>query len=261
MTNKPVFELHKTTYSLSIQLGLNGFSFCIATAEGQVLSNFNESSGENPYTEQELFIKILDAFDKKPELQAKFNPIEVIYHNDLFALVPQELFDVNNASTYLNYSVKTLATDYISHDNIKGTDIINVFIPYININNFLIDQLGEYNYQHSSALLIEKALELSKNKFSEKVFVFISKGIFEVIVTKGSELLLFNSFAYSSNEDLLYYLLFCMEQLSLSPNEIEVQLLSEIDSELYDLIFTYVRHVEKSTTNTNLLLHQIALNL
>ena len=261
MTSKPVFELHKTLYSLSIQLGLNGFSFCIATTEGKIISSFNESSKEETYTEQELFIKILDAFDKKPELQAKFNTVEVIYHNDLFTLVPNELFDANNISTYLKYSVKTLATDYITHDLIKGTDIVTVFIPYINVNNFLLDQLGEFNYQHTSGLLIKHALKKSQNQLTEKVYTYVSKGIFEVIITKGSELLLFNSFNYANNEDLLYYLLFCMEQLSLSPNEIEVVLLSTIENELYDLIYTYVRNVRKSNTETQLLLHQLALKL
>ena len=166
MTSKPVFDIHKTTYSLSIQLGLNGFSFCVTTNEGEIISNFNETSGDHRYTEQELYNQIVNIFEKKPELQAQFNVVEVVYHNDLFALVPQELFDVNNKSVYLNYSVKTLATDYITHDSIKGTNIINAFIPYINVNNFLIDQLGEFSYQHSSALLITKALELSKNKLS-----------------------------------------------------------------------------------------------
>lgn len=261
MTNKPVFELHKTTYSLSIQLGLNGFSFCIATTEGKIITKEHYSNEDDVFSEQELFTSVENAFQNKPELQAKFNHVEVIYHNDLFTLVPNELFDANNKSTYLNYSVKTLITDYIAHDHIENTDIVTVFIPYININNFLIDQLGEFNYQHTSRLLIKHALEQSNNELNKKVYTFVSNGIFEVIITRGSKLLLFNSFAYSSNEDMLYYLLFCMEQLSLSPNEIEVVLLSTIDNELYNLIYTYVRNVRKSDKDSQLLLHQLALKL
>lgn len=261
MTNKPVFELNKTSYSLSIQLGLNGFSFCIATAEGKIITQEQLSNTDGAYSEQELFIAVQKAFNNKPELQAKFNQVEVIYHNDLFAIVPHELFDANNKNTYLNYSVKTLATDYIAHDSIENTGIVTVFIPYININNFLLDQIGEFDYQHTSGLLIKHALEQSKNELTQKVFTFVSKGIFEVIITKGNELLLFNSFAYSSNEDMLYYLLFCMEQLSLSPNEIEVVLLSTIDDQLYDLVYTYVRNIRKSNTDSQLLLHQLALKL
>lgn len=170
MTNKPVFELNKTLYSLSIQLSLNGFSFCIATAEGKIITQEYQSNKDSIYTEQELLALVEHAFQNKPELQAKFAKIEVIYHNNLFALVPHELFDASNKSTYLNYSVKTLVTDYITHDRIEDTDIITVFIPYININNFLLDQLGEFNYQHTSGILVKYALEQSKNQLTEKVY-------------------------------------------------------------------------------------------
>lgn len=262
MTSKPSFDIHITTYSLSIQLSLNGFSFCIATAEGEIVTSFDEFSNEgNYYSEQELYEQVIKTFNNKPELQAKFNTVEVIYHNDLFALVPQKLFDPNNKKSYLNYSVKTLATDYISHDNIKETDIISVFIPYININNFLIDQLGEFNYQHSSALLISHSLNLSKQNSNKKVYTHFSKSTFEIIITNGTELLLFNTFVYSTNEDILYYLLFCMEQLSLSPNEIDVLFLNTVSSDLYDLLYTYVRNITKTEQNTELLLHHLALNL
>ena len=261
MTNKPVFDIQITTYSLSIQLSLNGFSFCIASAEGKIVTNFKETNKEGLYTEQELYKQVVSFFNTKPELQAKFTNVEVIYHNDLFSLVPQELFDDNNKRSYLNYSVKTLATDYISHDSIKNTDIISVFIPYININNFLIDQLGEFNYQHSSSLLISHAVSLDKTNNKEKVYLHFSDNLFEVIITKGSELLLFNTFNFVTNQDVLYYVLFCMEQLSLSPNEIELTLLSTIESDLYDLIYTYVRSVNKTNTDNKLLLHQLALNI
>ena len=259
MTNKPVFELHKTLYSLSIQLSLNGFSFCIATNDGKIITCFSESKNNDILTEEELLNKVIETFNTKPELQASFQTIEVIYQNDLFTLVPKELFDINNKSEYLNYSVKTLVTDFITHDPITNTNIINIFIPYININNYLIDQLGEFNYQHSSKLLIENVLNNNRN--TEKVFVYVSNGIFEVIITKDKELLLFNTFTYKTNEDVLYYILFCMEQLSLSPNETEVILLSLIDEDLYTLIYTYIRNVTKSNEKTDLILHKLALKI
>ena len=261
MTNRPVFDINTTTYSLSIQLSLNGFSFSIATAEGKIVTDFHKNNSEGNYSEQELYDEVIKTFNSKPELQAKFNTVEVIYHNKRFALVPHKLFDPNNKKSYLKYSVKTLATDYISHDDIKETDIVSVFIPYININNFLIDQLGEFNYQHSSSLLVSHVIKLEKNNQAEKVYLHFSDNLFEVIITKGNTLLLFNTFSFITNEDVLYYVLFCMEQLSLSPDKIELTLLSTVENDLYDLLYTYVRNIQKATTDNNLLLHQLALNL
>ena len=259
MTSKPVFDIQLTTYSLSIQLSLNGFSFCIASPDGEIISTYQEKNTGETLNEEDLLDKVKNAFNNKPELQAAFEKIEVIYQNELFTLVPKDIFKEENIIDYLDYSIKTLATDFITHDVITNTDIVNVFIPYININNYLIEKLGTFNYTHSSSILIEKVLKEDNN--DTKVFTLISDGLFEVIITKDKKLLLFNTFRYSTNEDILYYLLFCMEQLSLSPDEIELILLSSINEDLYNLLYTYVRHVTKSSKETEILLHELVLNI
>ena len=52
-----------------------------------------------------------------------------------------------------------------------------------------------------------------------------------------------------------------MEQLEISPEKTPLKLLSPIDTELYDLLYTYVRTVEKSELNQNNLLHRTALKI
>ncbi len=258
MTSKPVFDIQITTYSLSIQLSLNGFSFCIASPNGEIITSYKESNTEENLNESDLLIKVKDAFNNKPELQASFEKVEIIYQNELFTLVPKDIFKEENIIDYLDYSIKTLATDYITHETIPDTDIVNIFIPYININNYLIDKLGSFNYKHSSSVLIESILK--KDNTDTKVYTLISDGLFEVIITKENNLLLFNTFTYSTNEDVLYYLLFCMEQLSLSPDEVEVILLSNVNEDLYNLLYTYIRYVKKSNAKAEILLHELVLN-
>ena len=80
MTSKPVFDIQITTYSLSIQLSLNGFSFCIASPNGEIITSYKESNTEENLNESEdLLIKVKDAFNNKPELQASFEKVEIIF--------------------------------------------------------------------------------------------------------------------------------------------------------------------------------------
>jgi hypothetical protein len=77
------------------------------------------------------------------------------------------------------------------------------------------------------------------------MYVHIHESHFEIIVVQNQKLILFNSFDYSTPEDLLYYILFTAEQLQLNPEKFSLELLgkvSEWDS-LYSIIYTYVRHV------------------
>ncbi len=255
-TNSSMTKTKNKIFYLSIQLSLNGFSFCVFNQEKEIEFKIVETS-KNKFSEYELLILIKEVFDTNDTLKLNFKQIKVIYQNELFALVPKEIFEEKNCVNYLNYSVKTLATDYITFDEIGNFNIIDVFIPYINLNNYLFDALGEFNYMHSSNVLIKHILEHNTSEGTPKIDLLISHCYFEMVVSKGKELLLFNAFEYQSNEDILYYLLFCMEQLNLSPNEIPVILLNQIDSTLFELLYTYIRHVNKSNIKADEFLHTI----
>ena len=259
MTNKSSHIPKDLKNKLSIQLSLNGFSFCVFNSHNEITFKTSELS-KVKFSEFELLKLIEEVFEKNIELNTEFTNVEVTYQNELFALVPKEIFQEEFKSNYLNYSVKTLATDFIEHEEIGHTGIINVYIPYVNLNNFLIDKVGEFSFQHSSGVLIQELLNKETNNLAEKVHVAVSHQYFELIVTKGDQLLLFNGFNYHTNEDVLYYILFCMEQLQLDPNHVQLDLLNEIDSDLFNTIYTYVRNVNTSTTKSDELIHRIICN-
>ena len=259
MTNKSSHIPKDLKNKLSIQLSLNGFSFCVFNSHNEITYKVIELS-KVKFTEFELLKLVEQVFENHHELNTNFHEVEVIYQNELFALVPKEIFQEEFKNNYLNYSVKTLATDSITHEEIGNSGIINVFIPYVNLNNFLIDKVGEFNFQHSSGILINELLKKETNNLGEKVHIAISHQYFELIVTKGDQLLLFNGFNYQSNEDILYYILFCMEQLQLDPNHVQIDLLNKIDTELYNLIYTYVRNINQSYISADELIHRMLLN-
>ena len=56
----------------------------------------------------------------------------------------------------------------------------------------------------------------------------------------------YNSFNYKSNEDILYYLLFSLDQLSLDKEKNLISCYGKItlDSELYELLYSYIKNIE-----------------
>jgi hypothetical protein len=61
---------------------------------------------------------------------------------------------------------------------------------------------------------------------------------------KNQELLLFNSFSYSTPQDFIYYLLFTCEQLQLNPETIAVQILGNcsVEDANYKMAYQYIRN-------------------
>ena len=162
------------------------------------------------------------------------------------ALVPTTLFDENELNTYLDYNIKTLTTDFIAFDSLSQLEVKNVYIPYVNLNNFFFQKFGEFEYKHHATVLIDKLISHTKNNASKQFFVNVSKHHIDIVVIENSKLLFYNTFSYATKEDFIYYLLFTAEQLQLNPEELLVQFIGEIklDSELYNIAYQYIRNVD-----------------
>ena len=86
-------------------------------------------------------------------------------------------FDENSLATYLNLNIKVLKTDFITFDDIHSIDAKNVYVPYVNINNYLFQNFGEFEYQHHSSILVEKLLKL-ESSHQKKMYI----NIFQLIL-------------------------------------------------------------------------------
>ena len=145
---------------------------------------------------------------------------------------------------YLNFNVKTLATDFITFDDLEALNAKNVYVPYVNINNYLFQNFGEFEYKHHSTVLIEKLLKNTTTK-EKTMFVNVSKTSLDIVVLENKKLLLSNAFSYDSKEDFIYYVLFVAEQLNLDVQEFPLYLLGEITlkSKTYKITYKYIKNV------------------
>ena len=243
----------KNYKKLSLQVTLNGFSFCIIDTlsnEIVVLKEIDFSDFPATSKVEDLYWK---AFNDYPELKEKYDEVIVLHDSNLSTFVPTALFDEEFLGSYLQYNTKVFETDFFTFDSLPNYEINHVFIPFVNINNYLLDQFLTFNYKHVNTILVSKLLELSKNNDEKQVFVHFSKNKFEIVVVQNQKLLLYNSFDFVTPEDFIYYLLFTTEQLNLNPEHFKVQLLGLIsdDSELFEIAYKYIRNVSLLDVSNN----------
>ncbi len=235
----------KNYKKLSLQVTLNGFSFCIIdTLNTKIvaLTEIDFSDFPNSSKVEDHYWK---AFNDYAELKEKYDEVVVLHDSNLATFVPTALFDEAFLGSYLQYNTKVFETDFFSFDSLPNYEMNHVFIPFVNINNYLLDQFSTFNYKHVNTILVSKLLELSKNIDEKQVFVHFSKIKFEIVVVHNQKLLLYNSFDFITKEDFIYYLLFSTEQLNLNPEYFRVQLLGLIseDSELFKIAYKFIRNV------------------
>lgn len=234
-----------TNLELSIQLSLSGLSFCILQRESNTIHALKRYFFDSKVNPVQLLEKLKDVFSTEPFLKNKFDNVSLIHDNNLSTLVPKPLFNEDCLADYLKFNSKILKSDFITFDNLDINDSVNVYVPYININNYIYDKYGSFTFKHVSTLLIEQVLKIEKHSDVPKVYANIGKNSFELIVVNNSKLIFYNTFEYTTKEDFIYYLLFTAEQLELNPEILNLVFTGEIDSkdELYIIAYKYIRFV------------------
>ncbi|NER11910.1 DUF3822 family protein [Leptobacterium flavescens] len=229
---------------LSIQVSLSGLSFCVLNRFDNAIESVGYFEFENVTNPEQLLPEIESLFDNS-DLFLNPRKVTVFYVNELSAFVPGSLFSEENMSDYLKFNVKILENDYLTHDEIRNGDLVNVYVPYTNINNFFFDLFGEFEFKHYSTILMETLLNNSPKTEEAVMYVHTEKEHFEIVVLKNRKLLFYNSFQYETKEDFLYYILFTAEQLDMNPENFELRFLGNIKEgdPCYDIAYNYVRNV------------------
>jgi len=231
---------------LSIQLSLDGFSYCVFDkdiVDVVLLKKYNFTQrAQNP---GQLLKNIKEIYALDPILLEKFESVNVSHQNNLSVLVPDSMYDEKYLNDYLKFSIKVLDTDEISVENIIAYPAKNVYVPFQNVNRYFRSIYSNFTTLHSSTVLLNSLLKYFKNTTQKYFFLNVSKHHLEIIYLHNGNIHLYNSFLYFSKEDFIYYTLFAMEQLDLDPDTQPVTFIGEIEKEspLYIIAFQYIRYI------------------
>jgi hypothetical protein len=128
-------------------------------------------------------------------------------------LVPQAFFDPEHLANYLKFNAKIYPTDHLDFDRVEGLESANVYVPFTNVNNYIYELFGEFEFKHSATVLLETLLTLPSSGQGTICYVHMAEEQMDMAVLDNRKLLFFNSFPYTSPTDFIYYLLFSLEQL------------------------------------------------
>ncbi|MDT0678231.1 DUF3822 family protein [Autumnicola musiva] len=234
----------KAFLKMSIQVSLDGLSFCILNTEENTIIYYLKKSFPTRLDPVKVLEKIEEIYSAEPVLQQTVDEVNLIFSNALFTLVPSPFFQEENASSYLKFNTRILKTDVIAYDELQKHEIVNVYIPFTNIINYFFEKYGEFEYRHSISILVEELLKLPAEE--TKMYIYNRGKEYDLVVIEKEKLLLCNTFSYETREDFLYYILFTAEQLNLDPMELQLMLFGDINREspLYKIAYTYIRNID-----------------
>jgi hypothetical protein len=245
-------------YGLAITLGDSAVTGCVldfrrnkflgllrCTTPGSVLAEGTHESG--------LFRSFLgEVCNAFPWLRNTFKQVKIAYEGGKTTLVPAPLFDPEEKDTFLRFNFIPGRDELVSFDHLMPLDAYQVFSVPKEVTEAVDELFPGSRLVHASGFLIEGVWINYKNRISSATaFLHVREREFDLMIFDGRQMAFFNSFPYQNGDEVAYYLIFVLEQLSYNPGQVPVVLSGHFDMDpgLSELLYRYVRHVEKVKTN------------
>jgi hypothetical protein len=249
------FSIQDTrNYGLAIQFSDTAFSYCILDFRHnkflvlhKVKRNDFPSATALNAPKPAIGDFLNSVFSAMPWLKNPYKAVKIAYEGRKSTLIPGPLFDAGQIDKYLQFNFDLNPDERIFSDHLAQMDNHNVFtIPGVLADAMKV-HFPAIRPVHVTSVLIESIWANFKNRINAgRVFIHMREKYFDLMIYDGRQMSYFNTFPYQNAEDVVYYLVFVMEQLNFNPEEIHTVLLGQVEraSHLYELLAKYVRHVE-----------------
>jgi len=133
-------------------------------------------------------------------------------------LVPRGLFTLENRKAYLDALYHLPQGKIIMHDEINPGDMVNVYCIPADLYQLITEKFTGARHVHYLTSLLKGLRMFSREAGKETIYCHLRDERMDVLIFRDTQLLFSNSFHFSNKEELVYYLLFIMEQLSIGPD-------------------------------------------
>lgn len=223
---------------LSLRLGEKHGSFAITNKTGNELYELTYCSIEE-LNENSL----ADFFASYPSLQNSFYQVFISYDYPQSILTPSAIYKAEESQLLLRTMHGVVTGSHLISELISEWQLYNTYaVPHV-VHQWVKQKFPAAKSWHQYSLAV-KRMNAANNEGS--LLVDFRTDEFTLLVAKDSNLMLAQSFPYSTPEDVVYYLLKVCQQFSLSQKEVSVRLSGLIDkqSALYKELYQYFIHVE-----------------
>ncbi len=209
---------------------------------GNVYDTFRTSltsSKENENKEQ------LDVFLKEnSSLNQDFEEITLSYATSRSTIVPNNVFNESGPKDLFKLCFgKETDDSEIDYNRISEHSVINLYHIPNWVKSFFVIKFPRIIIQHEGTHLIRQALQ---HGFKLKVYALMHADHFQLSIIKHNEIQYYSAFEYHSHEDLLYHLLFVLQQKELVEEKGEIMIIQGAGAQqsIFDGFMSNISKVE-----------------
>ena len=246
-------------YIWSIRYSTDGLSFCLHD------NNRLVAFSHHPYcleSQDEVIARVKKTITEDEILKLKYKKVYISPCKKDKILIPAHIFNKNYLSDIFRVCLPTEKNNILLYRKIR---MMEAYLTEALPRNFITFLTSRYQ----SLCIVNNAYPFLINSLNSALlnthhlFVDIQDRYFDILITQSNEVQLFNSFAYNSVQDIIYYILRCLKDCQVDKTNLQ-SVFSGIlvdDPKFYQLISNYIPNISILTDNTlNLLLNNDELN-
>ena len=243
------FSVSKTTsYNLSLLAGHNEYAYSIADVVRNDYVAIKLSNYEEKIRNQPIFEKIKVMIQEDAFLNRNYKNINFAFLSRKSILIPTPLFSKKNLKSIFELNHPLADTEELHFNYINEIDAYNVFALPSGVTTFMVNRFPEIKFFHHSTSFINQAVHEERATRFKLPFIRINlnSDFFDILVIMADQPVLYNTFEFKTDEDILYHSLNVLKQLDIQPVKCHVKLSGDIDkkSNLFSQILNFIPTTE-----------------
>lgn len=241
------FDLNRATeYHLSIQVGLDGFSFCIMDILSRkfiVIQHMPLIVGKLQFLPK----KMEAIFEQEEKLSASYQSVSVIYSTHKATLIPKAYDGSELVARIAELTNDLNRNEELAVNDLPGFNQQVIFSYPKELMTLLNRKYTEFKFLHKSIPLVAKAVD-QKDEKKNALLINFEKQYVRMIAIKDMQIVLYNSFYFKNESDFLYYTLNICHTLQIDPERDEILIGGYVADDS-----GYIRQLKKYISNVHFL--------
>ena len=230
-------------FDLCIEINKDDLSFALINENHELVRL--EKHPIKSETEKEKINKIEKIILSNKFLKIRIRKCKLILNDDLFTIVPNNLFDIKKYKEYYKFCFEKNKNQEIIFKNTQSINATSIFSIDKDLKGVILDFFPKTQITHASINLINSFSNSLDNSENQNILININETNFQIILFDKDNLQLYNYFDYVKDEDFLFYFLYVSKKLKIKQKECIINLSGKIEatSNKTNLIKKYFKNI------------------
>ncbi|MEA1887271.1 MAG: DUF3822 family protein [Bacteroidota bacterium] len=230
-------------YEISIQLGLDGFSFCLLDRLRNrfvMFRNYNLGGKE-----QGLADEIRDIAAKDEFLSRQYRRYRIVFNFEKSTIVPAALYDPALKDEYFELNHKLKDNYIVSNNRLTRPDAYLLFDIRKDVYDLSYKLFPDATLSHQVKPLLDSSFRQTRTTKDQYIRIHIDPCFFTLVMLKDEKLQFFNTFRVRNDSDILYYLMNSFDRFKIDNDQVVYVSgnISKFD-DLYNNLLRYIKTIK-----------------